>query len=105
MAACKKDQCVMLEMAKNILMEWYNSRGTSVQLDGKSEYTPSRDTWITFPYAKATYKLHGDTRAEAVKEFLDLYTQLNGVGVLVKEKNTLRLATGNGAEGWYCYKV
>ena len=111
MPACPRDNLPILLLLKNHLERWFNSKGTSVQLDGSSTYTNNPQPWVTFSFGGQSWKLAGDTRDVAVEEFIRLFNNgndgNNGARVLVQAVGRggaiiLRLVGHTEADGWYC---
>lgn len=109
----KKEQSYNHINLNKVLTDWYDSKGNEVQLDGASSYTSNPSGWINFIYNREFYKLNGDTKDIAVKEFLDLFKSSGGDidQVLTPSKtqegnDCLKLESkSNAASGWYCYKT
>jgi hypothetical protein len=93
------------------LESWYLTKGAAVQLDGKDYYKNNPAPWVYFEYQGGIYKLAGDTKDWAVKNFIDLargnhaYSTVLVPDIGKKGNPVLRLAGSSNAKGWYCTSV
>ncbi|MBS1960084.1 MAG: hypothetical protein JST80_11465 [Bdellovibrionales bacterium] len=85
---------------------------SAIQLDGSTKSKPSRKVWAYFEYEGRVFKLHSDTKIEAVKRLIyEAKKTGNPFDALLlthtkQGRPCLRINDGTfESKGWYCYYV